>query len=401
VPDNIPEHYEDEDAISLIDLLLVFARHKLKIIVVPFLVGCVVAAYSLTLPEIYTASATIVPSKGGQPSALALISNISGLSGVGGGGVTDNSHLTVTMLKSRRVMDRVIDIHEINIDAAGKERPMEESRIDLSDSTKIELGRNDGVITISIENKDPEKAAAIANQYITELEILSRGLALSEASHRRLFIERQMKESSKRLQDAEESMRNSQEQSGLIHLDEQGRSIIQAIARIQGEITAKQVELSSLKLSATDENPLVKNAEAVIDELRSQLASFEEKVPEKPEGVPLIFSSARVPEVGLQYARRLRDLKYAETIHQSLTKQYQVAKLDEAQNANLFSVLDKAIPPVKRTRPMRRTMVLVSMFSTCLVVILMAFLLEVKHKAEENPEQAGKMADLKKSLWSI
>ena len=48
------ERLEEEDAISLLDLLLVFARHKKKILIIPFLIGCATAVYSLQVPEIFS-----------------------------------------------------------------------------------------------------------------------------------------------------------------------------------------------------------------------------------------------------------------------------------------------------------------------------------------------------------
>ena len=73
---NRSEAYEEEDAISLLDLMLVFARHKKKIIIVPFLAGCAMAGYSLIVPEIFTASTTLIPSDRKQSSAMAMLSQL-------------------------------------------------------------------------------------------------------------------------------------------------------------------------------------------------------------------------------------------------------------------------------------------------------------------------------------
>ena len=401
---NPPEHYEEEDAISLIDLLLVFARHKLKIIVVPFLVGCVVAAYSLMVPEIYTASTTLIPSDRKQSSAMGILSQLGPLAGMAGGlagsGGADTEVL-LTMVKSRRVQDQIITKHDLRKDKDGGDLSMEDARRKLAGATSASLGRKDGVITISFENEDPEKAANVANDYVKELERLSRELALTEASQRRAFLEKQLFDASNKLQMAEEAMKKSQETSGLIQLEEQGRAVIEAIATLQAQIAAKEVELGALKLFATEENPDMKRALVTITEMRAQLARLERSNPEGQQGRSSIITTRKVPEAGLEYARRLRDLKYAETINQLITQQYQMAKVEESQNAPILQVLDEAVAPEQRTSPKRSQMVLMAMVASGFAMCLVAFLLEAKSQAEGDPEQASKIADLKKSLWRI
>ena len=400
---NPPEHYEEEDAISLIDLLLVFAHHKLKIIVVPFLVGCVVAAYSLMVPEIYTASTTLIPSDRKQSSAMSMLGQLGPLAGMAGGMMAGGSdtEVLITMVKSRQVQDKIIAKHDLRKGMDGEELSMEKTRLKVAKATTVSLGRKDGVITISVEDEDPEKAANMANDYVEELRRLSRVLALSEASQRRLFLENQLMEISAKLQVAEEAMKKTQETSGLIQLEEQGRAVIEAIATLQAQIASKEVELGAIKLFATEENPDIKRAQAAITQMRVQLARLERDNPEDQQGSSSIITTSKVPEAGLEYARRLRDLKYAETINQLITQQYQMAKVEEAQNAPILQVLDEAIAPEQRTSPKRSQMVLMAIVASGFAMCLVAFLLEAKNQAEDDPEQAGKMADLKKSLWSI
>ena len=171
---------------------------------------------------------------------------------------------------------------------------------------------------------------------------------------------------------------------------------------MQAQIAAKEVEIGALKLFATEQNPDMKRALAVITEMRAQLSRLEQdNSNEEEQGSSSIIATSKVPEAGLEYGRRLRDLKYAETVNQLLTQQYQMAKVEESQNAPILQVLDAAIAPEQRTSPKRTQMVLMAIVASGLAMCLMAFLLEAKSQAEEDSEQAGKMADLKKSLWSI
>ena len=204
-----------------------------------------------------------------------------------------------------------------------------------------------------------------------------------------------------KLQAAEEAMKASQQQSGLVQLDAQGQAVIEAIASLQAQIAAKEVELGALRLFATDENPDVKRIVTTITELKNQLSQLERTNPNAQQVSSVIPSTSQLPEAGLEFMRRTRDLKYAETIHGLLAQQFQMAKVDEAQNAPILQVLDEAIPPEKRSSPKRAQMVLMAMVASGFLMCLLAYMLEAKSQAETDPEQAGKMADLKANLWSL
>jgi tyrosine-protein kinase Etk/Wzc len=397
---NRSDAYEEEDAISLLDLMLVFARHKKKIIIVPFLAGCAMAGYSLIVPEIFTASTTLIPSDRKQSSAMAMLSQLGPLAGMAGGAMGGgDTEVLLTMLKSRRIQDKIIASHQLTM-SDSEELTLDEARELLAEVTMVSLGRKDGVITVSVKKESPEKAAAIANDYVVELEKLSKELALTEASQRRAFLEKQLADAFAKLQEAEEAMKESQQKSGLVQLDAQGKAVIEAIAALQAQIAAKEVELGALRLFATDENPDVKRIIATISELKNQLSQLERTNP-NAQASSLIPSTSQLPEAGIEFLRRTRDLKYAETIHQLLAQQYQMAKVDEAQNAPILQVLDAAIPPEKRSSPKRAQMVLMAMVATGFLMCLVAFMLEAKRQAETDPDQLEKMADLRESLWRL
>ena len=394
------ERLEEEDAISLLDLLLVFARHKKKILIVPFLVGCAVAAYSLQLPEIFTAQTTLIPSDQKQSSTMAMLGQLGPMADLlgAGGGAGSETEVLVTMVKSRSIQDKIIAKHNFqNVD--GESITMADARLNLGGVTTVSVGRKDGVITIAAEDESPKKAAQIANDYVLELEKLTRELALTAASQRRVFIEKQLTDAIDKLQVAEEGLKSTQQKSGLIQLDAQGRAIIEGVASLQAQIAAREVALGALRLSSTEENPDVLRLLTEIQQMQSQLARMEQAQPGQQTTNSIILSTSKIPEVGLEYLRRLRNLKYAETIHQLLAQQYQMAKVDEARDAPLLQVLDVAIPPEKRSRPKRAQMVLMAMVASGFAMCLLAFMLEAKRQAEEDPEQSEKVADLKKSLW--
>ena len=396
-----PQQFEEEDAISLIDLLVVFAKHKKKILLLPLLVGGIVAGYSLTVPEIFTAQTTLIPSDQKQSSAMAMLNQLGPLAGLAGGsGGGSQTEVLVTMIKSRRILDKIIAKHNLQTQD-GEKVTMEAARKSLGGITTTSVGRKDGVMTISVEDESPEKAAKIANGFVRELEGLSQELALTEASQRRVFLEKQMTNAFGNLQNAEEGLKSSQEKSGLIQLDAQGKAIIEGIAQLQAQIAAQEVALGALRLSSTEENPEVQRLLAAIKQMGIQLVRMEQGQPSQSATNSVMLGTSNVPAAGLEYLRRLRKLKYAETIHQLLAQQYQMAKVDEARDAPLLQVLDAAIAPEKRTSPKRTQMVLMAVVASGFAMCLLAFMLEAKRQAEDDPEQAGKMATLRQSLWKF
>lgn len=393
------ERLEEEDAISLLDLLLVFARHKKKILLIPFLIGCATAAYSLQVPEIFASKTTLLPpQQQKQSSAMARLNQMGPMAGLAGDalGLQSSGELYVSILESRRIGDRIIKEFDLLTVYEGAKTTNDVWKT-LAEATTVFLGRKDGMITVTVEDQDPQRAADLANAYAVELEKLTHEFALGDASRRRLFMEKQLGEVKETLQQAEIAYKDFQKKSGLIKESQQGEAIIRAIASLHAQISAKEVVLGSLRLSATEENPEVQLLVTGLSELKKQLKKLEQDNPEDRIG-SLFQGTSRLPEVGLEFSRLMRKLKYAESLYGMLNQQYELAKVDESKDAPLVQVLDPAIPPEKRTSPKRKQMVLMAMVASGFAMCLLAFMLEAKRQAEEDPEQSEKVADLKKSL---
>ena len=388
--------FEDEDAISFLDLLLVFARHKKKILLVPFLVGCAVAGYSLSIPETFTASTTFIPSDRKQSSAMSALNQLGPLAHL----KRSDSEVLLTMVKSRRIQDRIIESLQLQKGNNNK-LSMREARELLSGGTTISIGRKDRVIKIVVQNESPQKAAEIANEYVSQLKKLSKELALSEASQRSAFLEKPLVDAFTKLQAAENAMTAFQRKYGLNPFAPHGQAIIWSIEALQAQIAAKEVELGAVRLFATDENPEVRKILATIQAMQKQLTNMQHANPKAQQSSSSIMSTDQVPEAGMEYLRRTRDLKYAEATHQLISQEYQMAKVDEAQDAPILQVLDTTIPPERRSSPKRTQMVLVSLVASAFLMCLIAFMLEAKRQAQEDPEQAEKIADLKANLTRL
>jgi uncharacterized protein involved in exopolysaccharide biosynthesis len=221
----------------------------------------------------------------------------------------------------------------------------------------------------------------MANAFVEELKSLAGGLALSEAGQRRMFFEDQLRQTKVSLASAEEEVKGFQQRTGMIQVDAQARAIIEGIARLRAGIAVKEVEAKVLRSFATAQNPDLQRVEEEIRALRIELEKVETS---KGHGFDPLMPSGRVPEMGTEYLRKLRQLKYNETIFELLSKQYELAKLDEAKDAVVIQVIDRAVPPERKSKPHRAQIVLLAMVTALFLSVLIALLLEQPWKSQES-----------------
>jgi len=228
--------------------------------------------------------------------------------------------------------------------------------------------RKSGIIILTVEDKDPKRAADMANAFVEELKSLAGGLAITEAGQRRMFFEEQIRHTKESLAKAEEEVKSFQQRTGMFQVDAQSRAIIEGIARLRAGIAVKEVEAKVLRSFATAQNPDLQRVEEEVRALRSELEKVESG---KGKGFDPLMPSARVPEMGTEYLRKLRQLKYNETLFELLSKQYELAKLEEARNAVVIQVIDRAVPPERKFRP---RIALIASMATVTVLFLSVFI---------------------------
>jgi uncharacterized protein involved in exopolysaccharide biosynthesis len=267
-----------------------------------------------------------------------------------------------------------------------------DARKRLASLSSIAAGK-DSLIKISVDDLDRKRAAALANAYVDELYKQTNRLALTESAQRRLFFERQLAAERNALATAEAALKATQERTGVLHVSAQVEAVIRSIAQMRAEISGREVALQSLKTGATDRNPEVVRQETELAALRVQLLKLEASAAGHRAGDPSIPAS-RVPEVGLEYMRALRELKYHETLFELLTRQYEMARIDEAKESPLIQVVDPAVPPERKSWPPRALFVIAGTLGFGLVGCVFAF----AGMRFRNPAEAEKWSALKRAF---
>lgn len=386
----------DDDEINLLDLALVLAKKKRFIIKFTLIVAIIAILVSFIMTPIYRAETKILPpQQGGSSMAAQILSQFGGAAGLFGGILPTKTpnELYIGLLKSNSVLDRIID--RFDLIKFYKTKSREKARDILLKSLKAEEEKKSGLISIKFEDKSPKKAAEIANAFVEELKNVNKGLAVSEASQRRLFFEEQLQDVKVALTKAEEDMKTFQEKTGVLQAEAQAKAVIENIALMRAQVAAKEVELRVLKTYTTKNNPDLQKAEEGLRAMRAELAKLETK---GGNGHNPLMPTGRMPAVGTEYLRKLRELKFNETLYELLLKQYELAKLDEARDATVIQVVDKAQPPEKRYKPKRKLMVTIATVSAFFFSIFAAFFMEFIEKSSSDPENKERIDTLKKYL---
>jgi tyrosine-protein kinase Etk/Wzc len=349
------ELYSTAEETSVLELLVPLLEERKLIgrwVAAGFLCACMVA---FILPVQYTGTTKIMPPQQAQSTASAMLGQLSALAGLAGKdiGLKNPSDMYIGILKSRSIADSLIQ--QFNLQKYYREHDLPATRKDLERYSDFDSGK-DGLITIRFEARDPKLAADIANAYVTQLYQANQRLAISEAGQRRIFFQNELEAEKNALADAEVELKKTQESTGLIQLGSQADAIIRSVAQMRAQLAGKEVELQSMMAYATADNPQVIRTKQEIAAMRTQLSKLEQD--NQLGRGNIAIPTGRMPEAGLQYVRKLRDVKYHEQLFEILAKQYEAAKIDEGKNAPVIQVVDTAIVPEKKSGPQRKLIIL-------------------------------------------
>src|SRR5271165_2725911 len=393
---------EGQDKPDVIEVLLVLAREKKRILLVTFAVAVLATVVVLFLPKMYTATTTILPPQQKQSSLNSMLGQIGALAGLGASdlGLKNPADLFVAMLTSRTIEDTLINRFDLR-KVYGVKR-YQDARKKLERHSEV-IATKEGLISISVTDHEPRRAADMANVYVDELHNLNQNLAITEAAQRRLFYEQQLKAEQNELSAAELALKQVQEKSGLLQPDAQGKTIIASIADLRAQVASHEVQLQTMRSYATPNNPDLKRAETELAGLRSQLAKLEHSNAAAGNG-NITITARQMPESELEYLRRAREVKYQEALYDFLGKQLEAARIDEGQNAVLVQVVDKAVEPERKSGPKRMLLVLVSTITAFLLACVGVLVAEVLRRKRQDPRESDRLGLLWQSLrfssWS-
>ena len=397
---SLSEAPSDGYEVSLIEVLTQLAYRKWLIAKITGIAVLAGAILSLVLPVRYTATTKIMPPQQTQSTASMLMMNQ--LAGAGGGslaalaggglGLKNPNDIYIGLLTSRPIADALIQKFTLATEYRAKD--MTEARKKLTSYTVVTSEKN-GFISVSVTDKDKKRVAEMANTYTDQLRILTKSLAVTEASQRRLFYEEQLKQTREALVAAELAFEQVQQQKGLVQLDAQAKAMIESLSVLRAQVAAKQVEVQALRSYSTEQNPEVQLAEKELSSLQAEESRLEQN--NHSPGIAGL-GLGNVPAAGLEYLRAAHELQYQQALFDMMMKQYDAAKLDESKDAAIIQVVEPAIAPDRKSSPHRAIILVLSLFLGFFAGCIAALFLWWKELAQSDPIAARRFEELTDAL---
>jgi uncharacterized protein involved in exopolysaccharide biosynthesis len=300
----------------------------------------------------------------------------------------------VAMFRSHTVEDAMI--HKYGLMREYHAKLLSVARKAFESHSIVNGNAKDGLLHISVTDRNPKRAAQLANGYVKEFRALSNNLAITEAGQRRLFFQQQMETAKSNLTNAEIALEKTEEKSGMIAVGGQAEALIQTGMQIKAQIAVKEAEIQGMKSFAAPNNPSLVQAEEELKGLQSQLAGLAGKGGNP--GSELLLPKGKLPSAGLEYFRKYRDVQYDQALFDILAKQFEVAKLDEAREGALIQVVDPALPPDHKSSPKRALILIGCTAGGIFIGIFWALAAAGMENLNGNPETRVQLQALRESL---
>ncbi len=370
-----------EEEPTLLEYWRVLWRYRWVIVAIGLIVCLATVVLTIRTPKVFESTATLIAPRetggGGLIAGLAASNLIQQVPGLSLPSFTATRDVFLSILKSRTMAEAVIERFKLR--ERHRTPLMQDAVRRLQGASSVTASR-EGVISVTIEDTDPALAAAMANFHMEHLEQLLGRIGTGEATRQRVFIAEQLTRAKAELEQVENQMRRFQERNRAIVLQDQTRGAVESAARLKGEIMAAEVQLQVMRNFATETNPDVVSMRRRVDEMRRQLAQMQygDDLTNRSRGSrsEIYVPFAKVPEVGMELARRTRDLKVQETLVTLLAQQLEQAKIAEARDIPPVQILDRAVPAERHSRPSLRFNLTVAGAASAFGSVLLAFLLE-------------------------
>jgi uncharacterized protein involved in exopolysaccharide biosynthesis len=305
-------------------------------------------------------------------------------------GIKGSGALFVELFHSRSVQDRVVD--RLNLQTVYRGRYKEDARKTLNEHTSVSEDRKSGVLSLSVTDKNPQRAHDIAQAYVEELNRLVSQVSTSSARRERIFIEQRLTTVKSDLEDAEKQFSVFASKNSALDIKEQTKAMVESAALLQGQLIAAQSELEGLQQIYTPSNVRVRAARARIEELQRQLQKIggtdASLVSDATQSNELYPSIRKLPLLGVQWSDLYRRMKIQETVYELLNQQYELARIQEAKEIPTVNAIDPANVPERKSWPPR--VLMVAGLTLLSLVGGSAWIVAAAHWRRVDPEDPGK-----------
>ena len=371
---------QDDDDISLLDLLQVIVDNLRLLVLGPLVCGLAALGISFAITPTFMAKTQFLPPQQQQSAAASMLATLGALGGLAGAatGIKSPADQYVAFMKSVSVQDALIERFKL-IDKY-ENKLKSDARLALNSNIRIASGK-DGLISVEVEDKDPKFAADLANAHVEELRKLLMRLAVTEAQQRRMFFEKQLELTKENLFKAELALKASGINSSA--LKSNPASAVETVARLKAGISVQEVKLGAMRNYLTESAPDFKQALSEFASLKAQLAKAEKEEPASKDAS--------------DYVARYREFKYQETMFELFAKQFELAKVDESREGAVIQVLDIAEPPERKAKPKKTMIAIIATLASGFALLLFVFVRVALKNASQDEETKLKLSALRGS----
>jgi uncharacterized protein involved in exopolysaccharide biosynthesis len=378
---DLPIGAPSDATLDLLDILSLVVSRWRMLTLGAVAAGVLALGATYLITPTFTARTTFLPPQQQQSSAASALASLGALSGLTGIAVKTSGDQFVSLMQSVKLEDRLVD--KFKLMDVYKSRYRFEARQALEGDVRIALGKKDGLITVEVDSTDPQRAAALANQYVVELRRLSGELALTESQERRIFFENELKRTQGKLIDAQNALQSSGFNANALKTEPKAEA--DGYGKIKAEATAAEVRLQAMRRNRADTAPEVQQQEGVLEALRDQLRKLE------------VSDGA---QNSTDYVTRYREFKYEETLFELFSKQYEMARLDESRDSALIQVVDEGTVPEHKSKP-KRAVIAVSAALVALIFMSMGLVgRRIWQQAKRNRRLGEKLVHSDEALRS-
>jgi tyrosine-protein kinase Etk/Wzc len=380
---NMPMVMQDDDEISLLDLLQTIVDNLRLLVLGPLAVGLAALGISFLIPPTYTAKTQFLPPQQQQSAAASMLASLGSLGGLAGavGGIKNPADQFLAYMKSVTIQDTLIE--RFKLQERYKAKTKAETRLELTKNVRAVSGK-DGLISVEVDDSDPKSAADLANAHVEELGKLLGRLATTEAQQRRLFFEKQITQAKEKLIRSEVDLKSTGV-SGSV-LKSNPASAVATVAGLQAGVTAQEVKLGAMRGYLAETAPEFKQALNELANLKAQLAKQEKDTP----------LNSNMTDQG-DYISKYREFKYNETLFELLAKQFEIAKVDEAREGAVIQILDSAQPPERKSKPKKGMIAIITYLAVFFALFLFVFIRQAIKNGAQDKETSRKLHHLKMS----
>lgn len=399
--------------VSLLDLLVILVRQRFFIIKFTAVFAVLAIIYSLLATPIYKSTLQIMPPGGDAKSGAVAMLAASGLGELAGGIGASQGDTVVGITKSTVVLDRVIDKNELLtrepkgfsltravkgiFSSKGEKEPKMRTRVraDLSEQIQSATDKKSSIISVSVSDTSPEMAVQLAQSVFDETLAVMQNVAVTPSAQQRLFIEEQLKENNKALSKAENDLTAFLKDTGM-GSPSGTPSDIGSLGALQARMVAKEIEIKAARRFATDANPQLKKLQAEYNAIKKQFEANKGML-SSSSGTGEIKN---ITESSLQYAALFREYKFRESLVTILLRQYETAKIREAQDPVVIQLLSPPTVPEIRSKPERAKIVIFATLLGGFLAVFIAFIMHFLSLSARDPQIGSKVEFIKQALVS-